>query len=445
MISAAKTGVTTSTSGWSTTVPTMTATNKYLWNYEKFTFTDGTTATTTPKIIGIYGDKGATGATGPQGPQGNTGATGPQGPQGVTGATGPQGPQGATGATGPQGATGNGIKSIANYYLATASGSGVSASTAGWTTTVQAITASKKYLWNYEVVTYTNGSTYRSAPCIIGVYGDKGATGATGAAGTSGIIVSATAPSNPKVGQLWQTASGQPIKRWTGSAWAIHYISVDNLNVATLSAISANLGKVESANILNKVNGIKALELTSNAILFYDYTLNGGDAGKIYPGKIGGPSSVCSLVIQGRHGIEFNSGEGTIATLAGKDLAINSRNILEELTELNSKLTWTNWIALSSKIGLTTKYRKNGIFCEVSISGNIANAGFGVNSGYGLGTLPIGYRPNIKEKIQTTDSRLRIEIDTSGAISIISFQAISSTSSEISLSVIYGIQENHSG
>ena len=116
-----------------------------------------------------------------------------------------------------------------------------------------------------------------------------------------------------------------------------------------------------------------------------------------------------------------------------------------ESTELNSKLTWTNWIALSSKIGLTTKYRKNGIFCEVSISGNIANAGFAVNSGYGLGTLPIGYRPNIKEKIQTTDSRLRIEIDTSGAISIISFQAISYTSSEISLSVIYGIQENHSG
>ena len=186
LISSAKTGITTELSGWSTSIPTMTATNKYLWNYEKFTFTDNTTATTTPKIIGIYGDKGATGATGPQGPQGNTGATGPQGPQG---ATGPKGPQGATGATGPQGVTGNGIKSITNYYLATASGSGVSASTSGWTTTVQAITASKKYLWNYEVVTYTNGSTYQSAPCIIGAYGDKGATGATGATGPSGIIV----------------------------------------------------------------------------------------------------------------------------------------------------------------------------------------------------------------------------------------------------------------
>ena len=63
LISSAKTGITTASSGWSTSVPTMTATNKYLWNYEKFTFTDNTTATTTPKIIGIYGDKGTTGAT----------------------------------------------------------------------------------------------------------------------------------------------------------------------------------------------------------------------------------------------------------------------------------------------------------------------------------------------------------------------------------------------
>ena len=263
LISSAKTGITTASSGWSTSVPTMTATNKYLWNYEKFTFTDNTTATTTPKIIGIYGDKGTTGATGPQGPQGNTGATGPQGPQG---ATGPKGPQGATGATGPQGVTGNGIKSITNYYLATASGSGVSASTSGWTTTVQAITASKKYLWNYEVVTYTNGSTYQSAPCIIGVYGDKGATGATGATGPSGIIVSSTAPSNPKVGQLWQTASGEPIKRWDGSRWVIHYISVDNLNAQTLSAIAADLGTV-TAGLIKDKNGTMLIDVTSGKII----------------------------------------------------------------------------------------------------------------------------------------------------------------------------------
>lgn len=206
---------------------------------------------------------GEDGKDGEQGPQGEKGEQGEQGPPGPQGATGPKGPQGATGATGPQGVTGNGIKSITNYYLATASGSGVSASTSGWTTTVQAITASKKYLWNYEVVTYTNGSTYQSAPCIIGVYGDNGATGATG---PSGIIVSSAAPVNPEVGQLWQTASGQPIKRWDGSKWVIHYISVDNLNAQTLSAIAADLGTV-TAGLIKDKNGTMLIDVTSGKII----------------------------------------------------------------------------------------------------------------------------------------------------------------------------------
>ena len=126
---------------------------------------------------GDKGDKGATGATG---------ATGPTGPKGDTGATGPQGATGATGPQGATGATGNGISSVTNYYLATTAGSGVTTGTSGWTTTIQTITASKKYLWNYEMVKYTNGSSSSTAPHIIGVYGDKGNTGATGPQGPTG-------------------------------------------------------------------------------------------------------------------------------------------------------------------------------------------------------------------------------------------------------------------
>jgi len=98
----------------------------------------------------------------------------------------------------------------------------------------------------------------QSDPASVGSYkwakikGEQGATGATGATGPSGIIVSSTAPSNPKVGQLWQTASGQPIKRWDGSRWVIHYIAVENLDVQTLSAIVANLGTVTAGLIKSK-------------------------------------------------------------------------------------------------------------------------------------------------------------------------------------------------
>lgn len=401
LISSAKTGITTASSGWSTSVPTMTATNKYLWNYEKFTFTDNTTATTTPKIIGIYGDKGTTGATGPQGPQGNTGATGPQGPQG---ATGPKGPQGATGATGPQGVTGNGIKSITNYYLATASGSGVSASTSGWTTTVQAITASKKYLWNYEVVTYTNGSTYQSAPCIIGAYGDKGATGATGATGPSGIIVSSTAPSNPKVGQLWQTASGQPIKRWDGSRWVIHYISVDNLNAQTLSAIAADLGTV-TAGLIKDKNGTMLIDVTSGKII----------SKKIVQGAVENVASLSNayLAFSGKaptidratmsvnlQNIMFtNENTRKATTIQFEDEMIYARNSVSPRISIYAYRNYDSgtvkgpYTSTNSANNIRVELKRRGfmVTCKITMLAQFPNSGsFGA---FDEVRIPIGYRP----------------------------------------------------
>lgn len=398
LISSAKTGITTASSGWSTSVPTMTATNKYLWNYEKFTFTDNTTATTTPKIIGIYGDKGATGATGPQGPQGNAGATGPQGPQG---ATGPKGPQGATGATGPQGVTGNGIKSITNYYLATASGSGVSASTSGWTTTVQAITASKKYLWNYEVVTYTNGSTYQSAPCIIGVYGDNGATGATG---PSGIIVSSAAPVNPEVGQLWQTASGQPIKRWDGSKWVIHYISVDNLNAQTLSAIAADLGTV-TAGLIKDKNGTMLIDVTSGKIISkkivqgaVENVASLSNAYLAFSGKA--PTTDRATMSVNLQNIMFtNENTGKATTIQFEDEMIYARNSVSPRISIYAYRNYDSgtvkgpYTSANSNNNIRVELKRRGfmVTCKITMLAQFPSSGrFGA---FDEVRIPVGYRP----------------------------------------------------
>ena len=132
LATSASTGVTRSTSGWTTSVQTITATKKYLWNYEKVTFTDNSTSYTEPAIIGVYGDKG------------------------------------------DKGDTGTGISSVTEYYLATSSSSGVTRNTSGWSTSVQSVTATKKYLWNYEKITYADNTTSYTDPVIIGVYGDKG-------------------------------------------------------------------------------------------------------------------------------------------------------------------------------------------------------------------------------------------------------------------------------
>ncbi len=380
LISSTKTGITTELSGWSTSIPTMTATNKYLWNYEKFTFTDNTTATTTPKIIGIYGDKG------------------------TTGATGPQGPQGATGATGPQGATGNGIKSITNYYLATASGSGVSASTSGWTTTVQAITASKKYLWNYEVVTYTNGSTYQSAPCIIGVYGDKGATGATGATGPSGIIVSSTAPSNPKVGQLWQTASGQPIKRWDGSRWVIHYISVDNLNAQTLSAIAADLGTV-TAGLIKDKNGTMLIDVTSGKIISkkivqgaVENVASLSNAYLAFSGKA--PTTDRATMSVNLQNIMFtNENTRKATTIQFEDEMIYARNSVSPRISIYAYRNYDSgtvkgpYTSTNSANNIRVELKRRGcmVTCNITMLAQFPNSGsFGA---FNEVRIPVGYRP----------------------------------------------------
>ena len=150
------------------------------------------------------------------------------------------------GAPGDPGEDGVGIESVTKYYLASEKSTGITASSPGWTTTTQTMTEAKKYLWSYEIIAYTNGTSAKTTPVIIGVHGKNGEDG------TSGIIVSPAPPENPKVGQLWQTASGEPIKRWDGSRWVLHYVSVENLDVQTLSAIVANLGTVTAGLIKSK-------------------------------------------------------------------------------------------------------------------------------------------------------------------------------------------------
>ena len=76
-----------------------------------------------------------------------------------------------------KGSDGNGIANVTNYYLATAASTGVTENSSGWTTTPQSMTEEKRYLWNYRVELYTNGTSKTTAPVIIGVHGSKGDKG----------------------------------------------------------------------------------------------------------------------------------------------------------------------------------------------------------------------------------------------------------------------------
>ena len=166
----------TAPTSWSSTVPTMTTTNKYLWNYETITYTNGLTADTTKRVIGVYGNTGSKGDTG---------------------------------------ATGKGISKVTEHYAVSTSNSTAPTS---WSETVPTLTATNKYLWNYETITYTDNTTSDTAKRVIGVYGDKGQTGVTGKgvkssavtyqASTSGTTIptgtwSSTIPSVAAGSYLW--------------------------------------------------------------------------------------------------------------------------------------------------------------------------------------------------------------------------------------------------
>lgn len=164
---ASTSGTTVPTGTWSGSIPTVSA-GQYLWVRTIFSYSDNTTST-----IYSVSRMGANGATG---------------------------------------TNGKSIGSVVNYYLATASSSGVTAATSGWTTAVQSVSAAKKYLWNYEVVKYTDGTVASTTmPCIIGSYGDRGSKGDKGDTGSTGNGIKsitehyAVSTSNSTVPTLWSS------------------------------------------------------------------------------------------------------------------------------------------------------------------------------------------------------------------------------------------------
>ena len=192
-----------------TTVPTLTATNKYLWNYEKITYTNGTSKETAKRVIGVYGDKGNTGATGPQG-------------------------------IGSQSAT-------VTYQAST---SGTTIPTGSWVSTIPTVAAGQ-YLWTRTIITYTDNKTTTSYS--VGRMGQNGANGSPGAAGKPGADegVKSTAITY----QAGASQTSAPTGSWSTSIpkttpalpylWTRTVITYTDNTTSTSYSVSSTLDSVE--------------------------------------------------------------------------------------------------------------------------------------------------------------------------------------------------------
>ena len=165
LASSANTDVTTSTSGWTDTMQTTDTTKKYLWSYQVISYSNNTTSNTVPTIIGTHG---------------------------------------ATGSTGAKGDDGVSVTNVKNKYLASSANTDVTTSTSGWTDTMQTTDTTKKYLWSYQVISYSNNTTSNTVPTIIGTHG---ATGAKGDPGDDAITLTYTTSN----GTVFKNSSGTSV------------------------------------------------------------------------------------------------------------------------------------------------------------------------------------------------------------------------------------------
>ena len=222
-----------SMTGWSTTMPSVDSTNRWLWNVELITYLDGRSAAcTTPACIAHYGRDGDPGATGrsitgviEQYCIGN--AAQPTGTWQETIPTATtQNPyiwnrekitytSGDPSYTTPQ-IMGKNIARIAEEYAVSISGT--TAPTSGWGTfaQVQSQLRPGRFLWNRETIYYTNGyaATQMEASCI-GYQGTNGTDGTDAAEVQQNLLSDANfqegIAQNIAIGEGWWKIGGEKV------------------------------------------------------------------------------------------------------------------------------------------------------------------------------------------------------------------------------------------
>lgn len=115
----ASTSNTEAPTNWSTTVQPLDAANRYLWNYEEVKFTSGDSHSTSPRIIGVYGDSVS--------------------------------------------------KITPYYYLSNSHDTFTLVDGHEWATTIPNI-SDGEYLWEKMIVTFSDGSTKETDPVLHGEY-----------------------------------------------------------------------------------------------------------------------------------------------------------------------------------------------------------------------------------------------------------------------------------
>nr|DAX05597.1 MAG TPA: tail protein [Bacteriophage sp.] len=175
---------------------------------------------------------------------------------------GTDGTDGINGTNGTNGKDGKGITSI-TYYYATSTSQTAPSEANVTSTTIPTLNATNKYLWQKEVIKFSD-NTNKTSILLIAVYGDKGQTGATGK-GVKSIVEQyyLSSSNTTQTGGDWNNTQPNWVNGkyiWTRS----HITWSDNTTTDTTPILANGLNKANSTANTANGNASTALNTVNN-------------------------------------------------------------------------------------------------------------------------------------------------------------------------------------
>lgn len=175
---------------------------------------------------------------------------------------GTDGIDGTNGTNGTNGKDGKGITSI-TYYYATSTSQTAPSEANVTSTTIPTLNATNKYLWQKEVIKFSD-NTNKTSILLIAVYGDKGQTGATGK-GVKSIVEQyyLSSSNTTQTGGDWSNTQPNWVNGkyiWTKS----HITWSDNTTTDTTPILANGLNKANSTANTANGNASTALNTVNN-------------------------------------------------------------------------------------------------------------------------------------------------------------------------------------
>nr|DAW27115.1 MAG TPA: tail protein [Caudoviricetes sp.] len=301
-----------------------------------------------------------------------------------------------------------------------------------WQTSQPKMTATNKYLWSITRTTFNQAPLTQDIVEQKAVYGDSGEDGSDG---DPGKIVSDEEPTTKFKGLTWKyigitavdASDGTNIQPnteyyWNGKNWVINLIKAQNIDVEKLTAFTANLGDATAGSLTVEKGATGGIAVKDGLVKSWDvskmtdpnypdgysYTSMGValDSGglTIYSAGYGHTLDKGGVIdpkykVASLQAIASN-GRNSIGT----GLVLNATNSNFPFT-INGNIDVIGGIRQTSKTtsvtigaGLTLSLERRGETVIAILIGTI-NSSLTSGQQFGVGKIPLGYRPNTTANI----------------------------------------------